>query len=345
MKRKALALSLIVALLFPLVIGGQSANASFKTIIVPDDYPTIFTAVVNAMDGDTIFVKKGVYDGPINQTLLISKSIFLKGESANNTKILLHPPIIQYMLHGITTPLQGYADPIKIEANSVRLEGFTIASVGGGISIAGNAVQISGNILNLPVVTANASGIRITGNKMGDVSIGGSNNIIAGNTISGTSLLGIKLNGGSFNIVYNNTLVNAGLIIEGSSHMVYYNRFEYTNLRLESQTQNNTFYGNTFIGEDELVSVDATAYDNFWDNGVYGNFWSDYNGTDVFGDGIGDVPYIIDGNNQDRYPLMEPLIKGETFERPFPTTLVIAIVITLAFVIIGLIVYFKKRRH
>jgi len=45
---------------------------------------------------------------------------------------------------------------------------------------------------------------------------------------------------------------------------------------------------------------------NIWDDGYPsgGNYWSDYSGVDVNGDGIGDTPYIIDADNQDRYPLM-----------------------------------------
>ena len=45
---------------------------------------------------------------------------------------------------------------------------------------------------------------------------------------------------------------------------------------------------------------------NVWDNGSNGNYWSDYTGDDAGGDGIGDTPYVIDENNQDRYPLMKP---------------------------------------
>jgi hypothetical protein len=47
---------------------------------------------------------------------------------------------------------------------------------------------------------------------------------------------------------------------------------------------------------------------NIWDNAYPsgGNYWSDYSGVDANSDGIGDTPYVIDTNNQDPYPLMNP---------------------------------------
>jgi parallel beta-helix repeat protein len=62
---------------------------------------------------------------------------------------------------------------------------------------------------------------------------------------------------------------------------------------------------------------DNKGIENAWDDGYPsgGNFWSDYAGSDQFNgpsqnesgqDNIGDVPYMIDPNSQDTYPLMSP---------------------------------------
>ena len=71
--------------------------------------------------------------------------------------------------------------------------------------------------------------------------------------------------------------------------------------------QNITVHHNNFIDNAQQVTAQELT-NNVWDNGYPsgGNYWSDYTGADANGDGIGDTPYIIDTNNWDNYPLMEP---------------------------------------
>ncbi len=81
--------------------------------------------------------------------------------------------------------------------------------------------------------------------------------------------------------------------------------------------QSNFIYHNNFLNNSyrQVIYYGPAATANTWDNGYPsgGNYWSDYNGTDADGDGIGDTPYVIDTesypvkvDNIDRYPLMNP---------------------------------------
>ena len=79
-------------------------------------------------------------------------------------------------------------------------------------------------------------------------------------------------------------------------------------------SSNNVVCHNSFVDNAQQISVNDSV--NLWDDGYPsgGNYWSDYNGTDLYGgsyqnetgsDGIGDTSYAIDANNQDRYPLLD----------------------------------------
>ncbi len=81
----ALKQGLIIILFFlvtaSVVVGVHVTSA--QTIIVPNDYPTIQTAVDAANSGDTVRVAAGRYYGRI----VVDKSVAIIGESAESTFI------------------------------------------------------------------------------------------------------------------------------------------------------------------------------------------------------------------------------------------------------------------
>lgn len=82
------------------------------------------------------------------------------------------------------------------------------------------------------------------------------------------------------------------------------------------KSSSNKFYHNSFINNTSQANATSNCVD-IWDNGFTsgGNYWSDYAGEDAYSgifqnetcrDGIGDTTYLVDEDNRDRYPLVDP---------------------------------------
>jgi parallel beta-helix repeat protein len=149
------------------------------------------------------------------------------------------------------------------------------------------------------------------------------NSIIRGNNIT-NNRCSVYLLFSSNNTVSENSIINSGsgiYLSDSSNNTIYGNNVanNYFGVDLSYRyvpSINNTIYHNNFVNNTEQVYISThPSYANFWDNGVEGNYWSNYTGIDVYSgpdqdlpgsNGIGDTPYDIDENNRDCYPLMAP---------------------------------------
>jgi len=255
------------------------ARTESATIIVPDDFLTIQEAINNAVDGDAIFVKAGIY----YEHVVVNKMVALVGEDVSTT---------------------------IVDGNST---GHVISVIRDNVSITGFTVQRSGRTpLNAGISLSNIRGCDVSRNCIVDNEVGvyGSpkNTSISNNTITNNHI-GVAIDpGATYNIISRNRLIANNVSI----HMYYANsnnvsKNNMTNNRRSitlGYSRNNRFYHNDFFNDTKQILIFPSTYANFWDNGIEGNYWSDYNGTDANDDGIGEIPYEIDSNNSDTRPLM-----------------------------------------
>ena len=107
---KSLALMLILALVTSLLtLQAETVKAQTKTIVVPDHYPIIQSAIDNAKAGDTVFVKNGIY----NETIFINKTISLIGQDRNLT---------------IVDAQKSYEPAISIKGNNITVANLTVGN-------------------------------------------------------------------------------------------------------------------------------------------------------------------------------------------------------------------------
>jgi parallel beta-helix repeat protein len=231
-KRSAYLLALLLILTLVLVAfpNVDIVKAEPKTIVVPDDYPTIADAVGNASPGDTVFVRKGNYAGGI----ALNKPITLKGEDAESTIIVggttleeLSPTLtfvkntnsekptspkcsfakadtatqLDLQTASLKSQLVNFIPPptfgVYINSSDITISGFTI--LGGTKAITGNGdrLQINENILG--ACNLGGSDIIVANNTRIGLQISGFHNLIVGNV---GSLILVSAN----STVFNNSL-------------------------------------------------------------------------------------------------------------------------------------------
>jgi len=329
----------------PIGYGSLLPPEPLDTVIVPDELPTVQVAIDVVKAGGTVFVRSGTYYDqsltilkPLSLVGENAETTMLIGKGTSSTMINIISSgvkICNFTLENAQTGIVATGNEIQISNNiltscatAIQLNGNynnitenLITASSQGIFLQGLHNRVVGNSItqfgSIGMVMQNADYNVISNNTISDgnegLILGGggtgffgggdkscSHNIVSSNVVEKIRLWGILMANGSYNVFYGNYIVDNqwshdgyGIAI-GGNHLV---------------AEYNTFYQNNFKNNSKNVGYnwDLEGAGNYWDNGTLGNYWDDYAGADNNGDGIGDTHYVIDANNVDRYPLINPV--------------------------------------
>ena len=246
-------------------------------------------------------------------------------------------------------------------------------------TISGNNIENNSNGIWVDGSYNNVSGNNITASRVDGIVLGWSYNDISGNNIENNSL-GIYVDGSYHNVSGNNIIANNrhGIRLQGASN----NNVSGNNITDNSDigiylddSRSNSIFGNyiadngwgislSFSSKDNLVYHNSfinntiQAFDindppvNIWDVGYPsgGNYWSDYeerypDAEQIDEAGIWNTPYVIDENNQDNYPLINPWSPPQVEDEvPFWMQWWFYAIVAVGIVALAGTVYFLKKR-
>jgi len=317
------------------ISSNQITNNKPKGIWIYSSSNEIISENYVANNGYGVFIDRSSYATLRNNTMVDNEQNFsVEGTDSN------------HFVNDVDVSNKVDGKPIYYWVNQ---HGKTVLSDAGYVALV--------NCTNVTVQNLN-----ILNNKQGILLAYTTNTTINKNTITNTTHA-IRLQASSKNTIIENNLTNSssGIYFCDSSNNtlsknniknnlwgINFDYFNSNNSVVRNLIENNTygiyvmespdniFLHNTFLNNskqvtDLVIKTQTWLFDpsiNIWDNGAEGNYWSDYNGTDNNGDGIGDTPYIIDENNQDNYPLTEPYVIPE-FPSWAPLMLTVLVVLAV----------------
>ena len=204
-----------------------------------------------------------VRPGNYTENVFLNKSLTLIGEDRNAT--IISGGHLRSVIH-VVSP-------------NVVIMNFTVQNSGNNPDDSGILLfGVVNTTIRNNIIKYNIIGVHLRHGSNGTLLI---DNLILNNTLSGIRLA----DNNNFNYIIGNTLTNNTVGVE--IHASSFNMFYHNNLIC------NKVYQVQILG----------GVSNRWNDGIEGNYWSDYEGNDTNGDGVGDteLPSWEDNN-----PLMDP---------------------------------------
>jgi nitrous oxidase accessory protein NosD len=264
----------------------HQVSAGSKTIIVPDNYPSITQAIASATAGDTIYVRNGVYNESYFE---INKPLTIRGEDVRHTIVSITPTVESVYSAYFNRTYYYPGNAIIIDSDNVKISGLTINSTGGITGCADKMYLVSNSITLGKACSLTGSEINIERNTLNgdDWQVSGSNLTLTGNRVNAANH-SISINA-SYCSIYGND-ISGTLVIWGSVNTISHNSYD---LMFIFYGDYNTVQGNS--GEISLGNSDRSCSNNI----VSGNL---IKGPSVWGIWIGSTcrnnifhdNYIID---------------------------------------------------
>ncbi|UCC33861.1 MAG: right-handed parallel beta-helix repeat-containing protein, partial [Candidatus Bathyarchaeota archaeon] len=293
-----------------------------------------------AKAGETIYIRPGGNVDPPTAPILRIGDVYAFTDDIYDSIIVQRSSII---LDGAGHTLEGPGAPFKTGIGLSGLSNVTITNMtirlfdspiyilsSSGISVLrNNIVDNSG----FGVEIRYSANSRIVENNISrnNEAVGLYNSmdsIVFGNNIDDNHLVGVGVSNSNSNRISTNFVANSpnfGIWMDSHSsrNTIFDNSIvgNYYGVFLH-ESFNNSFYHNNFIDNTNQAHIMLAGYGNSWDSKYpsCGNYWSDYTDEDSYcgpdqdilgSDGVWDQQYILDPDNRDRYPLVDPHRSGD----------------------------------